>query len=301
MWAFNVASGRTRWVTDPPSRGGTGFPSTVAVVKGVVYFCLQDRRLYAFDAVTGQRRWVSPTANAYASPIVVNGVVYSTDGTGSAFDATNGQLRWAASSQPSTDLPVAVANHLVYAAISNYGPGVGRVCALSNAMTGQTDWISDLIENGVDTNSSPMVANGLVYIGSGDGGLAAFDLATGHTRWVTAPTAGSTGSSAAVAYGKVYHARGEVYAFDALTGQALWVSADVGAYNSDTTLVANGVVYSCSIVNSSVYALDAMTGKTLWISPPANGQISTTPAVANGMVYLSSSKNGPVYAFRLPA
>ncbi len=300
LWAFNVASGQTRWVTDPPSRGGTGFPSTVAVVKGVVYFCLQDRRLYAFDAVTGQRRWVSPTANAYASPIVVNGVVYSTDGTVSAFDATNGQLRWAASSQPSTDSPVAVANHLVYAAISNYGPGVGRVCAL-NAMTGQTHWISDLIENGVDTNSSPMVANGLVYIGSGDGGLAAFDAATGHTRWVTAPTAGSTGSSAAVAYGKVYHARGEVYAFDALTGQALWVSADVGAYNSDTTLVANGVVYSCSIVNSSVYALDAMTGKTLWISPPANGQISTTPAVANGMVYLSSSKNGPVYAFRLPA
>ncbi|GAC1350838.1 MAG: hypothetical protein NVSMB27_37220 [Ktedonobacteraceae bacterium] len=304
LWAFNVTSGQTRWVSDPPQSivpGLTGSPSTVAVVEGVVYFCLQDRKLYAFDAVTGHLRWVSPTSNAYSSPTVVNGVIYSTDGEAVyAFDAVTGHLRWASSPMASNASPVAVANHLVYAAISGNGASLGRVYAL-NAATGQTHWISDLIENGIDDNSSPAVANGLVYIGSGDGGLVAFDAATGHTRWVTGPTAGSTGSSPAVAHGKVYHARGQVYAFDAMTGQALWVSDDVGAFDSDSTLVANGVVYSCSAENESVYALDATTGKTLWVSPPANAQIATTPAVANGMVYLASGSNGgPVYAFRLP-
>ena len=98
---------------------------------------------------------------------------------------------------------------------------------------------------------------------SSSGGLVAFDTATGHTRWITAPTIGSIGSSPTVAHGIVYHANRLIHAFDAITGQILWVSDDVGAFNGNSTLVANGVVYSTSAADNSVYVLDAKTGKTV--------------------------------------
>ena len=304
LWAFNATTGKTRWVTDAPKSIVPGLPgssSTAAVVNGVVYFCLQDRNLYAFDAVTGSQRWVSALPKAYSSPTVVNGVVYTTDGeTVSAFDANTGHLRWTTASLPSNASPVAVANNLVYAAISGHGPGMGRVYAL-NAATGRTYWISSLIKDGIDDNSSPVVANGLVYIGSGDGGLAAFDAVTGHTRWVTVGTGGSTGTTPSVAYGRVYFSSNQVSAFHAKTGQQLWVSDIIGAYDADSIMVANSVLYVGSMGNNCMYALDAATGKTLWRSPLTHGQIFATPAVVNGMVYLASGdRAGTIYAFRLP-
>jgi len=302
LYALDAATGQTRWSTYPISTTTSANFSTPAVVNGMVYFCSQDSRLYAFDAVTGHLRWSSLSDNTVrSSPIVVNGVVYATGNEAVyAFDAVTGHLRWV--SPVGTGIsPVAVANNLIYITVVGNGAGTGRVYALDLAI-GQTHWISDLITNGIDGNSSPTVANGLVYIGSGDGGLAAFDAATGKTRWVTARTTGSTGSSPAVAQGRVYLSNNQVHAFDATTGQKVWTSDTVGAFNADSTMVANGVVYVCSAGNNSVYALDAATGKTLWISPPTNGQIFTTPAVANGMVYLASGdKDGTVYAFRLPA
>lgn len=41
------------------------FSSTPAVVNGVVYVGSEDRRIYAFDAITGQLKWM----NAAEAPI----------------------------------------------------------------------------------------------------------------------------------------------------------------------------------------------------------------------------------------
>ncbi len=302
LFALDAATGKTRWSTNPHSTTTTGNSSTPAVANGIVYISLEDERLYAFDAVTGTSLWVSPASQAIrSSPTVVKGVVYATSEEAVyAFDAASGNLRWV-SSVSAGNSPVAVANNLLYVTVASNGAGQGRVYAL-DATSGQTHWISDLITDGIDDNSSPTVANGLVYIGSGDGGLVAFDAATGKKRWLTAPTLGSTGSSPAVAHGKVYHTRDQVYAFDAITGVPLWVSENVGAFNSDSTIVANGVIYVSSAGDNSVHALDAATGQTLWKSPPTNNQLFTTPSVANGMVYLASQDaQGTVYAFKLPS
>ena len=302
LFALDAITGETRWSTNPNSTTDTGNFSTPAVANGIVYSSLQDSRLYAFDAVTGKPLWVSPAGKAVrSSPTVVNGVVYATgEEAVYAFDAANGNLRWVSPVAAGIS-PVAVANNLIYVTVAGNGASQGRVYALDTA-SGQTHWISDLIADGIDDNSSPTVANGLAYIGSGDGGLVAFDATTGKKRWVTARTLGSTGSSPAVANGKIYHTRDQVYAFDSMTGVTLWVSENVGAFNADSTVVANGVIYVCSAGDNSVHALDAATGRMLWKSPPTNSQLFTTPAVANGMVYLASQDaEGTVYAFRLPA
>ena len=304
VYAFDVATGQTRWVSEPHPGTITGVNlSTPAVVNGVVYICLHDSRLYAFDAATGRLRWVSPAENAViSSPTVVNGVVYVTGNENVyAFDAASGRPLWASSSIGAGYPALAVANGIVYVNISSNSPGTGRIAAL-NAATGQLRWRSDLITGGIDTNASLTVANGLIYIGV-DGGLAAFDAQTGRLRWITTPAKGTTGSTTAAANDLVYLSIDRVYAFDAATGKLRWTSNSMGSYIANSPFVANGVLYVCgnTISSSWVNALDAATGRTLWTSSLAEEQTGTPPIVENGMVYVASgNRDVQIYAFHLP-
>ncbi len=298
VYAFDATTGHTRWIG---STDGLNLASP-AVVNGVVYVGSLDQKLYAFDALTGKERWTTavPGSAISSSPTVANGVVYvgTEDGRACAFDAATGRTLWISDSFGSHGSAPAVANGVVYIGATVGGAGKGRVYAF-DAATGQNRWVSELVNGGIDSNSSPTVVNGMIYIGSGLGGLAAFDAATGHIRWVTPLTAGSTGSSPAVANGIVYFSSDRLYAFDATTGQSRWSTNAIGAYNADSPLVANGVVYVGSAGGNNVYALDATTGSILWTSPPTAGQVFSAPAVVNGIVYVGSD-DGKVYAFSLP-
>src|SRR5205085_1260828 len=74
-------------------------------------------------------------------------------------------------------------------------------------------------KTGYTVYTSPAAANGIVYAGSGDGSLYAFDASTGSLDW-SAATGGTIGSSPAVSGGIVYVGSEDwkVYAFDAATG-----------------------------------------------------------------------------------
>src|ERR1035441_8293892 len=82
--------------------------------------------------------------------------------------------------------------------------------------TGQAIWSAAA---GNYVQSSPAVANGVVYLGSADNNLYAFNAATGQRIW-TAGTYRSVLSSPAVANGVVYVGSDDakVYAFTAVTG-----------------------------------------------------------------------------------
>jgi outer membrane protein assembly factor BamB len=71
--------------------------------------------------------------------------------------------------------------------------------------------------------SSPAVANGVVYVGSDDGNLYALDVRTGAKLW-SYTTGGLVQTSPAVANGVVYFGGGDdnVYALNASTGAKLW-------------------------------------------------------------------------------
>jgi outer membrane protein assembly factor BamB len=106
---------------------------------------------------------------------------------------------------------------------------------------------------GGPVESSPVVANGVVYIGSGDGNVYALNARTGAKRW-SYPTGVSVASSPAVANGVVYIASGDgnVYALNARTGAKLW-SYPTGNFVDSSPAVANGVVYVGS-TDGNVYA-----------------------------------------------
>ncbi|MGA3010471.1 MAG: PQQ-binding-like beta-propeller repeat protein [Terracidiphilus sp.] len=79
--------------------------------------------------------------------------------------------------------------------------------------------------------SSPAVANGVVYVGSADGGLCAVDAATGKLRW-RFDAHGDVNSSPTVDGNTVYLVSldGNLYAVDAATGKQRWSFATQGEH-----------------------------------------------------------------------
>jgi serine/threonine protein kinase len=134
--------------------------------------------------------------------------------------------------------------------------------------------------------SSPAVANGMVYIGSFDHNVYAFDASTGRIVWMT-PTKDTIYSSPAVANSVVYigSADNKVYALNASSGHVLWTFQTGGVVGSSPTVV-NGVVYIGSADNK-VYALNASSGHVLWTFTTGGG-VNSSPAVVDGVVYVGS-------------
>lgn len=143
--------------------------------------------------------------------------------------------------------------------------------------------------------SSPAVVNGLVYIGSWDGKLYAFNANTGELQW-NSSTGSHIWSSPTVINGRVYvgSQAGKLYAFDAKTGALQWTASTDSAIFYSSPAVVNGFVYVGTYAGK-LYAFDAATGIRKWASL-AGSHISSSPAVANGLVFVGSI-DAQLYAF----
>ncbi len=144
-----------------------------------------------------------------------------------------------------------------------YGPNRSGVSP-SDGPTGQPIELWSAQTQGPIT-AEPAVVDGVVYLGSGDGNLYAFDAVNGEERWRFEVGIGP-GSSPAVEDGIAYFANqeGMLFAVDAATGEERW-SFPAGRDNSSPA-IAGGVVYSGSL-DGNLYALDAQTGNELWHAP----------------------------------
>ncbi|MGB8372848.1 MAG: PQQ-binding-like beta-propeller repeat protein, partial [Halobacteriota archaeon] len=144
--------------------------------------------------------------------------------------------------------------------------------------------------------SSPAIANGVVYVGSDDGNIYALNATTGKQTWsfATRNNVYSSPSSPAIANGVVYVGSEDrnVYALNATSGAKLW-NYTTGDPVLSSPAVVNGMVYVGSEDNN-VYALNATTGVFVW-SFTTRSAVVSSPAVANSTVYVGSNDNN-VYA-----
>lgn len=298
VYALDASTGAQLWITPT----GTSIEdSSPTVAGGVLYIgsSINSGRLYALDANTGAILWsVSPGGSINASPVVDNGKVFVGSGDGSmyAFDTSTGSELWAAPTGGGSS--AAVVNGVVYA-----GAGRTTVTGTMNAVdeaTGTLLWTSTV---GGPISFAPAVANGIVYGGSEDGHLYAFDATTGAIDWGV--HVGYFCYTPSVANGVVYVGAnpdggdaGPIYAIDASTGAILW-QADVGTRGSAVqgVAIANGVLYFGSS-NGNVFAVEAATGSVLWQSV-TGWYVTASFAVANGVAYVGSHDDN-VYAYSLP-
>lgn len=134
--------------------------------------------------------------------------------------------------------------------------------------------------------SSPVIAHGIVYIGSQDHSFYALDANSGRKVW-SYLTGGPIISTPAVVNGVVYFGSLDhsMYALDARTGRRIW-NFSTGKSIRSSPVVVNGVIYFGSI-DGSLYVLNARTGQLVW-NFQTQDQVWSSPAVANGVVYIGS-------------
>lgn len=135
--------------------------------------------------------------------------------------------------------------------------------------------------------TSPIIVDGIVYIGSTDTYLYALDAQTGTLKWKQ--KLGLMLSSVAVANRVVYIGSeyGTLYALDAKTGLLKWSYSIVGGGLPAAPVVVGGVAYFDS-GNFQMYALDAKTGTLKWAASLETG-VGSSVAVSNGVVYVGLS------------
>jgi eukaryotic-like serine/threonine-protein kinase len=213
MYALDANTGREIWRfqtgNDTTIYNQVGIASSAAVVNGVVYFGCRDGHFYAVDASTGKQRWShdNKTGWVIASPAVRDGVVYfpTSDGTRfKALDASTGALKYSVENKAVSFSSPAIVNDVVYfgssdgwlhaldissgnikaqfqtdgskANGSKYIDASGRID--SRAL--YPDITLDGLIIGIDRMftlgsvlSSPVAADGVLYVGSTDGMLYA--------------------------------------------------------------------------------------------------------------------------------
>ncbi len=252
--------------------------SSPAVHNGVVYIGSGDSLLYAFDALTGDIRWTYNARAPILTPPAVNDEVVtlvSQSGTLHIVDTNTGNLRLDYSMVSISNGSPAMLGNLVYSA--DEGGGIRAVdwrkrvvpfeksarwlrtqlfiWGMVNSVPPQKGFVwADRIRGG-GFSSTPVIANGVLYIGSHGQELLAFDAETGEPLWEYATDAPVL-ASASVAGDTVYvgDADGNLYAVDGETGKLAW-RFKTGARIDAAPVIANGVMYVTSR-DGTLYAIE---------------------------------------------
>ena len=253
---------------------GNRIVSSPVLHAGTVYFGSDDGNVYAVEAASGRQRWKRATKGPVPSTPAIAGdrlYVVSYDGNLYSMDVRTGAVRW--------KFATAGERHFEARGLHGWTPA------------------SQTFYDPFDVFlSSPVVAAGTVFFGSGDGHLYAVDAASGQLRWKF-KTGDVIHASPAYAGGVVYVGSWDsyFYAVDAENGKEKWrfhAGEDPVAHNQvgfqSSAAVVDGVVYvGCR--DAKVYALDAATGAEKWRFDNAGSWVNASPAVAQGKVIFATS------------
>ena len=236
-----------------------------AISDGVVYFGSDDHNLYAVEAQTGLLKWKFATQGLVRSrPAILAGLAYFTsdDGYLYALNAQSGNQAWRVD-------------------IGNVSESEKRENPGTNPDPTRFDYLQ----------SSPIVVDGWVYVGSADGKVYALAADTGNINWMF-ETGQKVRATPTVDGGILYIGSwdGTIYALDALTGQARW-QTPLGGQIQTTALVTNGLVFTASR-KASVVALESPTGEKKWeYDYGPNNWVESSPVLVGDIIYIGSSGN----------
>ena len=247
-------------------------------------------------------RWVTKLGGAiYAAPAVLESedgaVLYvgTTGGTFNAVRASDGGLLWVFAAGRPIFGEALVTQAALYFACDN-----GWLFKLERA-TGKELWRLELGDAAVSRvlphpehfgwdlqGPRPALADGTVFVGSGDGSLHAVDAKSGARRWRFASGArirtGALVDGPRVVVGSY---DGNVYALERATGRELWRRATGGPIDTAPVAAAGRVIVGNR--GPGLAALDAQTGEPAWLAPFWGSWVESTPVLAEGLLYVGAS------------
>lgn len=216
--------------TEDPNRqiiGGIG------AEHGLLLVATYAGEVMALSKDTGDELWRKQLPGEIVSAPRTNGSVVaaqSVNGKLYALDAKTGEQLWFYDNQPpvltlrGTPSPI-VTDTAIYAGFSN-----GRVVAF-NPNNGLILWEQRIatpkgrseLERMVDIHATPVIRDGVIYVGAYQGRISALSRGTGSPLW---GIDGSTSENLAVSADKVFvsHSDGTLAAYSIATGEQLWVN-----------------------------------------------------------------------------
>jgi len=228
-------------------------------------------------------------------PVIAYGRLYLTNNAGVAIavNTKTGKRAWKHFEHRCAASSPTVHAHVVYATFLNRPPcnasqkADGEVVAYA-AGFGRVLWRTRI----GPSESSPLVANGRVYVGDWRGNVYALDVETGRIRW-TYHTEGRVKGAVALAGNRLFVGSydGHAYALDARNGHLLWRQGAQPRLGSTGTFYATpavsyGRVYIGS-TDGKLYSFGAASGKLRW-SHGTGGYVYGSAAVWRKRVYVGS-------------
>ncbi|AJI56813.1 outer membrane assembly lipoprotein YfgL [Francisella philomiragia] len=265
-----------------------------AYANDMVFVPNQNGMAYGLAITNGKIIWKHDTGTILSSQpsTIANAVIFgSTKGTLTAVDQKDGQILWRTDAPSSIfSQPTIYSNHL-YTHTHD-----GSVTSF-DATNGAKVWnvTNNIPEITLPSDSSPIILNDTVMVGSAFGTVLGFTLDNGD-RTINLPIAIAHGSSPAdkmvditsnpMLYGNylIFGAyQGAIVALDRDTGKMLWAKK---ASIINNMAINNGVIFTVQ-ANSELKAYDIQTGDTVWTQNILEWRKITAPIYYKGLIVVA--------------
>lgn len=298
VWSVNLAE-KDGWFSRKPALLSGG----LTVSGGHVYVGSEKAQVYALDAGDGSIVWQTTAAGEVLSrPTASDGLVlvHTSNGQLQALDENSGVVKWTVNlDMPALSLRGESAPAVAYGA-AIVGGDNGRVSAVL-MQQGQLIWQQRIsqatgtteIDRLSDVDTTPVIANGVVYALAYNGNLTALDLRSGQILWKR--ELGSV-NDFIVDGNRIYivDQNDRILALTTDGGVTLWTQSDL----------LHRLLTAPALYNGSLVVGDS-EGYMHWVNPEdgrfeAQQKVDssgflTEPVIADGKL-LIQAKDGTVYA-----
>jgi outer membrane protein assembly factor BamB len=282
-------------------RRTVGSMSGEPVLAGdALYVGTDDGTLHSIDPTTGVVRWKYQARGPIVRPPALSGdtVVFTTElDKVVALDRTSGKFRWQYERETPEEFTIrgnagpAVTADRVFAGFAD-----GHVVALSLG-GGEVVWVRSLAgEAGqfVDVDTTPVVADGVVYAASAAGGLYALSAADGTERWRVP----MTGAAQLLLDGnRLYAVAAEEGLFAIDTGGHVLFRQGFAHAGDPAAPVVDGVYLLLSFSDAGLFIVDKRDGTLVQSFNPGSG-FSAPPSLGRDLLFILSN-GGILYALNV--
>ena len=253
-----------------------------------IFFGSTNYIVYAID-LQCNLVWKFPTRDRVKSdPLYKDGVVYTSsyDGHVYALEADSGKELW--------EFPEPLVAELKEAATESPETTTRTIGVDASGTTTSVSMVEPAMKVGDFSYSSPIIEDGVLYLGNLDRHLYAITALDGTLQWRFRTDAAVT-SSPLYLNGALYFGSndGHVYAVDVKQMKVLWKHATGDWVNSSPNIV-DGVLYIGGN-DRFIYALDVATGNEKWKSPTKGPAIPIPAVYQNLVIGAGGSGDGTIY------
>lgn len=289
VYAINVQDGQMRWRYPEKGEAARTFYAQPALTEdGQLIVGSYNSNLYSLNPQTGTENWVFSQAGgrfigaalAYGDRIYAPSAdqrLYALDLSGNEvwrFEGSRGAL-WA---KPLLDEE----RQRIYL------PSMDHHLYAINLENGQLIWEANLNGSAVGT---PVLEDGVLYIGSFAGAMSAINADSGAILWTT-PLSNWVWAGPALHEGRLYFGDlgGSLYSVEARTGRILWETEPDGPVTSTPYIAEQTLYFTTEEGELKALSLD---GVQQW-TQPVGGRIYANPTPANDLILVSPINTDPL-------